>query len=128
MNTVIVDRDIRQRGLVPPEKLSQIRATVVGIGAGGRQLVLQLAAIGVPKITIIDPDTVKPENLAAQGYYEADLGRLKVDATRDVCMAINSSIEINTIGRKFRSLDFTGGVLFCCVDSISTRESILNIR
>lgn len=124
MSIVIENRDIRQRELIPPEKLAKIRATVVGIGAGGRQVSLQLAAIGLPRITLIDHDTVKPENLAAQGYYEADLGRLKVDAVKDVCVAINSSIEVNTIGRKFRSMDFTGGVLFCCVDSISTRKSI----
>jgi sulfur carrier protein ThiS adenylyltransferase len=98
----------------------------VGVGAGGRQVALQLAAIGVPKITLIDPDTVRPENLAAQGYCEADLGRSKVDATKDLCVAINSAIEIAVINRKFRSMDFSGGVLFCCVDSISTRASIFS--
>lgn len=124
MSNVIVDRDIRQRGLIPPDKLANIRATVVGIGAGGRQVAIQLAAIGVPKITLIDFDTVCPENLAAQGYHEADLGRSKVDATRDLCVSINSGIEVIVLNRKFRSLDFSGGVLFCCVDSISTRASI----
>lgn len=126
MNTVLENRDIRQRQLIPPEKLQNIRVTVVGVGAGGRQVSLQLAAIGVPKIQLIDFDHVSVENLATQGYYEADLGRPKVDATRDVCVAINSAIEIITINRKFRSLDFTGGVLFCCVDNIETRSSIFN--
>jgi len=124
--TVIANRDIRQRDLVPPEKLAKIRATVIGVGSGGRQVSLLLAAIGLPKITLIDHDTVEPENLAAQGYHEADLGRLKVDAMKDICTAINSSIEVNTIGRKFRSTDFSGGVLFCCVDKIETRSSIFN--
>lgn len=118
------DRDIRQRELIPPEKLRDTKVTVVGIGAGGRQVSLQLAAIGVPRIQIIDFDIVQVENLAAQGYHEADLGRSKVDATRDLCVSINSAINIITVNRKFRSMDFTGGVLFCCVDSISTRSSI----
>lgn len=124
MTTIIENRDIRQRELIPPEKLANTRVTVVGVGAGGRQVTIQLAAIGVPRIKIVDPDTVQPENLAAQGYHEADLGRLKVDAVKDICTAINSSIEITTVSRKFRSLDFTGGVLFCCVDKIATRKSI----
>ncbi|RLC82064.1 MAG: ThiF family adenylyltransferase [Chloroflexi bacterium] len=124
MNTVIEDRDIRQRELIPPEKLQSARVTVVGVGAGGRQVALQLAAIGVPRITLIDPDTVRPENLAAQGYHESDLGRPKVDATRDLCQSINSEIEVTTIDRKFRSMDFSGGVMFCCVDKIDTRKAI----
>jgi len=124
MSTIIEDRDIRQRELIPPDKLADTRVTVVGVGAGGRQVAIQLAAIGVPRIKLIDHDTVKPENLASQGYLEADLGRLKVDAVNDICTAINSSIEITTVSRRFRSPDFTGGVLFCCVDKIDTRKSI----
>lgn len=124
MNITIENRDIRQRELIPPEKLQDTKITVVGVGAGGRQVALQLAAIGIPRITLIDPDIVRPENLAAQGYHEADLKRSKVDATKDICIAINSTIEIDTISRKFRSMDFTGGILFCCVDSIGTRSSI----
>lgn len=126
MSTIIKDRDIRQRGLIPPEKLRGQRVTVVGVGAGGRQVAIQLAAIGVPRITLIDPDKVRPENLAAQGYHEADLGKSKVEATKDLCVAINSEIEVAVINRKFMSMDFTGGVLFCCVDEIETRSSIFN--
>jgi sulfur carrier protein ThiS adenylyltransferase len=122
----IENRDIRQRELIPPEKLQDTKVTVVGVGAGGRQVALQLAAIGVPKIQLIDFDIVKVENLAAQGYFEADLGRAKVDATADVCRMINPAIEINTANKKFMSIQFTGGVLFCCVDSIETRKSIFN--
>jgi len=122
----LINRDIRQRDLVPFEKISKTRATVVGVGAGGRQVALQLAAIGVPNITIIDFDTVEVENLAAQGFYEADLGRPKVDAVKDVCMAINSTTEVTAIYRKFSPLYFVGGILFCCVDKISTRKTVFN--
>lgn len=126
MNNLIENRDIRQRELVPPEKLSTTRVTVVGVGAVGRQVALQLAAVGVPKIQIIDFDSVEPENLAAQGFYESDLGKPKVEAVGNVCKAINSEIEITTANQKFRSLQFTGGVIFCCTDGIETRKSIFN--
>ena len=126
MSTVIADRDIRQRDLIPPEKMRDTKVTVVGVGAGGRQVALQLAAIGVPKIQLIDFDVVNVENLASQGYFESDLGRPKVDATADVCRMINPAIEINTANKKFLSLQFTGGVLFCCVDKIETRKAIFN--
>lgn len=123
----ITNRDIRQRELVPPDRLQDTKVTVVGVGAGGRQVALQLAAIGVPKIILIDPDMVRPENLAAQGYHEADLCRFKVDATRDLCIAINPAVQIEVISRRFRSMDFIGGVIFCCVDKIGTRKAIFDV-
>jgi molybdopterin/thiamine biosynthesis adenylyltransferase len=53
------DRDLRQRDIVPPEQLANCRATVIGVGAVGRQVALQLAAMGVPWIQLIDFD-VRP--------------------------------------------------------------------
>jgi len=122
----IADRDIRQRDLVPPERLAEIRATIVGVGAIGRQVSLQLAAIGVPRLQLIDFDSVEPVNLCAQGFYESDLGKPKVEATADICRQINSEIGITTASRKFQSMQFTGGILICAVDNIETRKRIFN--
>ena len=47
-------RDFRQRDLVPPEKLSACHPLVIGVGAVGRQLALQLAATGVTHMTLVD--------------------------------------------------------------------------
>lgn len=121
---MIVDRDIRQRELIPPEKLLETRATIVGVGSVGRQTSLQLAAIGVPKMHLIDFDSVAPENLATQGFYEQDLGSQKVEATANICRAVNSEIEVTTTNDRFKSTQFTGGVIFCCVDKIQTRSSM----
>lgn len=126
METTTIDRDIRQRALVPPDKLATTRVTVAGVGAIGRQVALQLAAIGVPKISIVDFDHVAVENLAAQGFFESDMGRPKVEAVADICRAINPAVEVRAANDKFRSIQFTGGVFFCCVDGIETRKSIFN--
>lgn len=122
--TRLPNRNIRQRELVPDEKLQATDVTVIGVGAIGRQVALQLAAIGAPRIQLIDFDTVEEENLAAQGFLESDLGRDKVIAVADMCERINSEIEVKFSIRKFSNLMFTGGVVFCCVDSIDTRKTI----
>ena len=126
MSNIIEDRDIRQRELIPPERLSHTRALVAGVGAVGRQVAIQLAALGIPKMLIVDFDHVAPENLAPQGFFETDLGRPKVDAVADLCKQINSSIRVETANQKFKSFQFSGGVFFCCVDGIETRKSIFN--
>ena len=71
------DRYSRQRDIIPPERLAACRATVIGVGAIGRQVALQLAAMGVPWLQLVDFDVVEPSNLASQGFLEKDLGRLE---------------------------------------------------
>jgi len=122
----LIDRDIRQRDIIPPEKLATISATIVGTGAIGRQVTIQLAAIGTPRLKLIDFDRVEVENLAPQGFLEQDMGLSKVDAVERICKSINSSVDITTTCRKFNTTQFTGGVLFCCVDGIETRRNIFN--
>ncbi len=118
------DRYIRQRDLVPSERLADLTVTVIGVGAIGRQVALQLAAIGVPRLQLVDFDRVEIENLAPQGFLESDLGELKVRATADLARRINSELDVQEIPERFRrSLD-TGDVVFDCVDSIETRGHI----
>lgn len=121
---MIENRDIRQRDLVPAN-LAEMEATVVGVGAIGRQVAIQLAAIGIGKLILVDFDTVDPENLAPQGFLEKDLGSPKVEAVAKLCKEINSEIKIVPVNNKFHHT-FASRILFCCVDSISTRERIFN--
>jgi sulfur carrier protein ThiS adenylyltransferase len=120
----LADRDLRQREIVPPERLAACRATVVGVGAIGRQVALQLAAMGIPWLQLIDPDTVEPVNLACQGYLEDDLDRPKVQATADLCQQIHHGLEVHEVAERFRRSAEVGNVLFCCVDRIDTRRLI----
>lgn len=120
----LADRYLRQREIVPPERLATCKATVVGVGAIGRQVALQLAAMGVPWLQLVDPDIVEPVNLACQGYLENDLGRTKVSATADMCQQINHALAVQEIANRFHRSLGVGNVLFCCVDSIATRRLI----
>ena len=86
-NTNLTDRFYRQAELVPQEKLQTLTATVIGVGAVGRQLALQLAAIGVRQLQIFDFDHVEPTNITTQGYEYDDLGLPKVLATQQAKLA-----------------------------------------
>jgi molybdopterin-synthase adenylyltransferase len=125
------ERDIRQRQIVPPQKLAACHAVVIGVGAIGRQAALQLAAVGLHSLELFDFDTVAVENLAPQAYWPQDLGRPKVEATADVCRLIHPEGEVSVHPERFRRSDArcfgeAGRVLaiFCCVDSITARGLI----
>ena len=118
------ERYSRQADIVPQERLNQCRATVIGVGAIGRQVALQLTAIGIPWLQLVDHDLVEISNLASQGYLQKDLGRPKVDATGELCRQINHDLQLVVhFERLKRSMDI-GNVVFVCVDSIQTRKLI----
>ena len=121
-----IERYSRQKDIIPVDKLADCKATVIGVGAIGRQVASQLAAIGVPWIQLVDHDVVEESNIASQGYYEDDLTRFKVHAASDICHLINPMLELYVINERFkRSVPF-GNSIFCCVDRIETRRHIWN--
>ena len=139
MTPQLQDRDLRQRDLIPPEKLARCRALVIGIGAVGRQVALQLAAVGIAEMTLVDFDVVEAANLAPQGYAPEDLGKLKVEATAAWCRTLNPELNLLVDSQRFRrsspktlvwfapSQQSAGEdrlVVFCCVDSITTRKVV----
>src|SRR5689334_20868194 len=92
-----LDRDIRQRDLIPSERLGACHALVIGVSAIGRQVALQLAAVGMPQLTLIDHDVVGEENLAPQGYWPENIGQTKVVATQALCERIYPPMAITCV-------------------------------
>ena len=91
------ERYSRQRDIVPPERIADCKATVIGVGAIGRQVALQLSAMGIPWLQLIDHDRIEWSNLASQGYLEGDMGKLKVNATLEQCWKINAATQIQAV-------------------------------
>ena len=118
------ERYSRQKDIVPPDRLGICRATVIGVGAIGRQVALQLAAMGVPWLQLIDFDVVEPSNLASQGYLEEDLDKPKVEATGDLCHRISQCLELHRVNERFRRSMEIGTAIFCAVDKIEIRRAI----
>lgn len=124
VNTAQEDRFIRQRDLVPQDRLFNLTTTVIGVGAIGRQVSLQLATIGASKIQLIDFDTVDASNVTTQGYLAEDVGQAKVVATADAIHRLDASPCVTTVQDRYRAKHEIGHAVFCCVDSISARAAI----
>jgi sulfur-carrier protein adenylyltransferase/sulfurtransferase len=91
------------RHLIMPEvgmegqlKLKQARVLMIGTGGLGAPLGLYLAAAGVGHLGLVDFDTVDYTNLQRQVTFgTSDVGRRKVEATRDRLANLNPAIEID---------------------------------
>ena len=92
-------RQIRLSGFGPEAQTALLESHVLVIGAGGlgAPVLTYLAAAGVGRISIIDPDTVELSNLHRQFIHsEARVGDRKVDSAKQQISELNSSLDIVT--------------------------------
>ncbi len=108
-----------------PEK-DKSRIHIIGCGSVGSTLAENLARCGVTKLTLWDYDTVEPHNLVNQMFRQQDVGKLKVEALRDILFDINPDIkndlEIQPQGWQGKILS---GYIFLAVDNIELRRRIV---
>lgn len=99
-----------ERLLDPAEK----PVTVIGLDGIGRQVAVQLAALGVPSLQLVDSRIVTRGRQRAEGYGHEDLGRPRVHAVAQACHEISPQMEIHTaVLRTLKGLD-PGRAVFCC--------------
>ena len=94
-------------------------STIIGLGGIGRQLGLQFAALGIPRLQLIDPRMVARATQAAEGYLYHDVGRPRVHATADLCHQVNPRLDIQSFDqRSLQGID-PGDAVLCCPGSPS---------
>jgi molybdopterin/thiamine biosynthesis adenylyltransferase/rhodanese-related sulfurtransferase len=86
------------------ERLKAARVLCIGAGGLGSPSALYLAAAGVGKLGIVDPDDVDLSNLQRQILHGTkDVGRKKIESARDRLRDVNPTIEIEVHGERFSS-------------------------
>lgn len=102
------------------------RIHIVGCGSVGSTVAENLARCGITKMTFWDFDSVENHNIVNQMFRQHDVGRLKVDALKDIITDINpdaaGDIEVCPDGWNGRMMS---GYIFLCVDNIELRREIV---
>jgi len=117
MNTV---NTVRMTGLF---KRPLEDVTIIGVGAIGSRLAIELAKAGVPSMTLYDPDIVESHNVCNQAFDHTMLGMFKTDATRAMVMN-NGCLDVDANKCLYINQPIYGTV-FLCVDSMKTRKAIM---
>ncbi|MBW2636511.1 MAG: molybdopterin-synthase adenylyltransferase MoeB [Deltaproteobacteria bacterium] len=83
-------------------KLKAASVLLVGVGGLGSPMAMYLAAAGVGRIGIVDPQKVDVTNLQRQVIHDTDMiGRLKVDSARETMLRLNPNIHVDTYVESF---------------------------
>ncbi|WP_232696472.1 HesA/MoeB/ThiF family protein [Brevibacillus daliensis] len=88
------------------EQLSGKKVTILGMGAFGSTLLVNLVGVGIQHIKLVDFDRVELSNLNRQIVFnENDIGRLKVEAAREFIARLHSEVLIETETLQIKSSD-----------------------
>ncbi len=117
-------------GVEAQERLLAATALVVGMGGLGSPAALYLAAAGVGRLILADPDRVELSNLQRQILHATDdAGRPKVDSARDRLAALNPDVRIDTLpaaleGEALEDAVREADVVLDCSDNFRTRFEV----
>ncbi|MGE5705062.1 MAG: HesA/MoeB/ThiF family protein [Clostridia bacterium] len=94
------------------QKLLDSKITIIGMGAFGSSILVNLAGLGFKQIRIVDFDRVELSNLNRQILFtEKDIGRLKVDVAKQFLAQFNSDIDIEAIPMQVTSVEDADSVI-----------------
>ncbi|MBV8214349.1 MAG: molybdopterin-synthase adenylyltransferase MoeB, partial [Verrucomicrobia bacterium] len=99
------------RHLIMPEvtlegqkKLKAASILCIGSGGLGSPIALYLAAAGIGRLGLVDPDVVDFSNLQRQILHGTDdVGRKKLNSARDRIKAVNPNVQVDLYDCLFRS-------------------------
>ena len=108
-----------------PEK-DDARIHIIGCGSVGSTIAENLARCGVTKMTLWDFDKVEPHNIVNQMFTQNHVGKLKVEALKEILTDINpectETVELKPEGWQGKLLS---GYIFLAVDSIEIRRNFV---
>lgn len=130
-NTGYFDRQNLVLGEEVGEVIRNTRILVVGIGAGGNELLKNLVLMGFGKFTLVDFDPIENTNLSRTTLFtKKDIGKSKalVAAERLTEMCLHESPNIVGLNAKIqdigRRMFLNHDLVVCCVDTKNARVYI----
>lgn len=108
-----------------PAKITnnKLEIHIIGVGAVGSNIALQLAKLGIQTIHLWDFDNVDTHNITNQVYTSLDIGKPKVEALKQHLLANNPNMKVYAHNMRYKNQPVKG-VIFLAVDSIKTRKKI----
>ncbi|KAI9089817.1 hypothetical protein DFS34DRAFT_383186 [Phlyctochytrium arcticum] len=96
----LYDRQIRLWGLEAQQRMRTARILVAGLNGLGNEICKNLVLAGIGALTILEPETVNPEDLGAQFFLrEEDIGKNRGEAAAPRIQALNPRVELKVISK-----------------------------
>ena len=120
----------RHASIFTPDMLKGIPVHVIGCGATGSNIALQLTKLGVPEIHIYDMDKVEEHNVANQIYRVEHIGAYKVHALNAIleqhkaCENTRIIEHCVMVDNEYIAENGLSGYVFVATDTMQSRKDI----
>jgi molybdopterin/thiamine biosynthesis adenylyltransferase len=114
---------LRHLSVFDPVPFGQKRVDVIGAGATGSRIAIQLAKLGINNLHVWDFDKVESHNIANQMFTQKDIGKTKVSALADQIKE-HSGLQIVAHEEKVDGKQQLGEIIFLLTDTMSSRKEI----
>ena len=116
---------LRHYQIFQPEVFGNRRVDVIGAGATGSRVVVELVKLGVQNLHVWDFDHVESHNIANQVFGAADIGNLKAEAVAALAQRMGSAgVTPHTVAAT--PDDKFGEVVFLLTDTMASRKAIFD--
>ena len=108
--------------------LKNVEFHIVGCGAIGSSVAMQLVRLGADNFYLYDFDKVEIPNIGVSQYNEQDVGLPKVGALINHMKRVNVMIKVEGIIDRFRTYEGSKeGILILGLDSMKARRDIVKM-
>jgi len=108
--------------------LKDVEFHIVGCGAIGSSVAMQLVRLGADNFHLYDFDKVEIPNIGVSQYNEQDVGLPKVGALTNHMKRVNVMIRVEGIIDKFKTYEGSKeGILILGLDSMKARRDIVEM-
>jgi molybdopterin-synthase adenylyltransferase len=110
------------------EKISKVRAVIVGLGGGGSHIAMQLAHVGVLNFRLIDPQNIEASNLnrfVTASQADVDAERAKIEILKRYILGVRPKADVQLFQGNWQKADHfikDAHVVFGCLDGYRQRE------
>lgn len=119
---------INQKTIAILPNPENITTTVIGTGAVGSKVVNELTRLGLLYMIIWDNDIVEEKNIGNQAFIYSDIGKSKVQATKELAHRANPEASVTCINHTFTDMsDINTKYVFITVDSMKARKDIFDV-
>lgn len=97
---------------------------IIGVGALGSAVALEIAKLGFQDITLMDDDEIVPHNLSNQILYGPSAVGLQKIEVAQIALRLLTGVEAKIIQGRAGRTKLRYRFIFCCVDSMAARQEI----
>lgn len=114
---------LRHLSVFNPDTLGEQRIDIIGCGATGSRIAMEIAKLGVTNLHIWDFDNVEEHNIANQLFGIQDIGKQKVRALAERILA-DTGLAVHAHNEAVTGRTMLGDIVFLLTDTMASRKEI----